>query len=117
MTDLESLDLSCNKLSGEIPQELTDLTFLGVLNLSNNRLVGEIAQANQFSTFNSSSFEGNAGLCGPPLSKLPCGVTPNTPNVYKSSRHVDVALFLLVSLGFGAGFAAAIVVKWGRVGR
>ena len=114
MTDLESLDLSCNQLSGEIPQELTDLTFLGVLNLSNNRLVGEIAQANQFSTFNSSSFEGNAGLCGPPLSKLPCGVTPNG---YKSSRHVDVALFLLVSLGFGAGFAAAIVVKWGRVGR
>jgi len=35
----------------------------------------------------------------------------------KSSRHVDVALFLLVSLGFGAGFAAAIVVKWGRVSK
>ncbi|CAL4996479.1 unnamed protein product [Urochloa decumbens] len=117
MTDLESLDLSCNQLSGEIPQELTDLTFLGVLNLSNNDLVGEIPQANQFSTFNSSSFEGNAGLCDPPLSKLPCGATPNAGNIYKSSRHVDVALFLFVGLGFGVGFAAAIVAKWGRVGR
>ncbi|CAL5009915.1 unnamed protein product [Urochloa decumbens] len=117
MADLESLDLSCNQLSGEIPQELTDLTFLGVLNLSNNDLVGEIPQANQFSTFNSSSFEGNAGLCGPPLSKSPCGATPNAGNIYKSSRHVDVALFLFVGLGFGIGFAAAIVAKWGRVGR
>ncbi|CAO2186855.1 unnamed protein product [Urochloa humidicola] len=90
MTDLESLDLSCNQLSGEIPQELTDLTFLGALNLSNNNLVGEIPQANQFSTFNSSSFEGNAGLCGPPLSKLPCGATPNAGNIYKPSRHVGL---------------------------
>jgi len=51
------------------------------------------------------------------LGKILTTFTANTPNVYKSSRHVDVALFLLVSLGFGAGFAAAIVVKWGRVGR
>jgi len=74
MTDLESLDLSCNQLSGEIPEELTNLTFLGSLNLSNNHLVGQIPQSRQFSTFGSSSFEGNAGLCGLQLSSLPCGV-------------------------------------------
>lgn len=120
MTDLESLDLSCNQLSGVIPQELTNLTFLGVLNLSNNHLVGKIPQSRQFSTFSDSSFGGNAGLCGPPLSKLPCGYSPHTPSaaqVNRSSNHVDVVLFLFAGLGFGVGFAAAVLVKWDRVGR
>ncbi|TVU43439.1 hypothetical protein EJB05_09912, partial [Eragrostis curvula] len=118
MTNLESLDLSCNQLSGEIPQDLTDLTFLDVLNLSSNHLVGKVPQSHQFSTFGSSSFEGNSGLCGPPLSELPCGASPYSPNVtnvHKSSHHVDVVLFLFVGLGFGIGFAAAILVKWGRM--
>uniref|UniRef100_K3YN83 Leucine-rich repeat-containing N-terminal plant-type domain-containing protein n=1 Tax=Setaria italica TaxID=4555 RepID=K3YN83_SETIT len=120
MTDLESLDLSCNQLSGDIPQELTDLTFLGSLNLSYNHLVGKIPQSRQFSTFDSSSFEGNAGLCGLQLPKFPCGSSPHSPGVAhgdKSSRHIDVVLFLFVGLGFGVGFAAAIVVKWDRFGR
>jgi Leucine-rich repeat (LRR) protein len=116
MTDLESLDLSSNQLSGEIPQELTDLTFLSVLNLSSNHLVGKIPQENQFSTFNSSSYEGNVGLCGPLLSKLACGASPYTPGaakVYKSPHRVDVVLFVFIGLGFGIGFAMAIVLKWG----
>ncbi|TVU43436.1 hypothetical protein EJB05_09909, partial [Eragrostis curvula] len=120
MTNLESLDLSCNQLSGEIPQDLTNLTFLDVLNLSNNHLVGKVPQSRQLSTFGSSSFEGNSGLCGPPLYELPCGVLPNSPNVtnvHKYSHRVDVVLFLFVGLGFGVGFAAAILAKWGRVGR
>jgi hypothetical protein len=121
MTALESLDLSCNQLSGEIPQELTDLTFLDVLNLSDNHLVGKIPQSHQFCTFDSNSFEGNAGLCGPPVSKLPCGASPYTPGVAevvdKPFHHVDVVLFLFAGLGFGVGFAAAILVRWNRVGR
>jgi Leucine-rich repeat (LRR) protein len=114
MTDLESLDLSCNQLSGDIPQELTDLTFLGTLNLSSNHLVGKIPQARQFSTFENSSFEGNFGLCGPPLSS-PCGISPATAHVEDSS-HIDVVLFLFVGLGFGIGFAASILVSWGLIG-
>ncbi|CAO2189888.1 unnamed protein product [Urochloa humidicola] len=119
MTALESLDLSCNQLSGEIPQELSGLTFLDVLNLSDNHLVGKIPQSRQFSTFGNSSFEGNAGLCGPPLSKLPCGASPHTPGPDQVSNlhHVDVVLFLFVGLGFGVGFAAAVLVRWNRVGR
>ncbi|OEL33393.1 hypothetical protein BAE44_0005588, partial [Dichanthelium oligosanthes] len=120
MTDLESLDLSCNQLSGEIPQELTNLTFLDVLNLSNNHLIGEIPQSRQFSTFDSSSFGGNTGLCGPPLSELPCGASPYTPSaehVDKSFHHGDMVLFLFVGLGFRVRFVSSIVVKWNRVGR
>ncbi|GJN39732.1 hypothetical protein PR202_gb28868 [Eleusine coracana subsp. coracana] len=109
-----------SELSGEIPQDLTNLTFLDVLNLSNNHLVGKIPQSHQLSTFDSSSFEGNAGLCGPQLSDLPCDASPYDPGVtnkHKSSDHVDVVLFLFVGLGFGIGFASAIVVKWGQFGR
>jgi Leucine-rich repeat (LRR) protein len=78
MAALESLDLSSNILSGEIPQELTNLTFLSILNLSNNQLEGRIPQSRQFATFRNDSFDGNARLCGSPLSKQ-CG-TPDNPN-------------------------------------
>ncbi|BFG41263.1 hypothetical protein CerSpe_275370 [Prunus speciosa] len=39
---VKSIDLSCNKLSGEIPTEITYLVGLVSLNLSRNRLTGQI---------------------------------------------------------------------------
>jgi Leucine-rich repeat (LRR) protein len=117
MAALESLDLSFNKLSGKIPLELTNLTFLSILNLSKNQLVGKIPQSRQFSTFENNSFAANLGLCGPPLPN-PCGFSsaPTSPVHVEKSSDVDVVLFLLVGLGFGVGFAAAILVRWGRIG-
>ncbi|XP_048549252.1 receptor like protein 22-like [Triticum urartu] len=118
MTQLESLDLSQNQLSGDIPEALTNLTFLGILNLSNNQLVGRIPQSGQFATFQNSSFEGNLGLCGPPLPN-PCGISPAPPSTAHAddSSHVDVVLFLSSGFGFGVGFAAAILMRWGRIGK
>lgn len=78
VTGIESLDLSGNKHSGEIPAELVQLTFLSVFNISNNFLTGTIPQANQFSTFHISSFAGNLGLCGTPLPNK-CAVSENLP--------------------------------------
>ncbi|XP_027329342.1 receptor-like protein Cf-9 homolog isoform X2 [Abrus precatorius] len=69
LAELESLDLSSNMLTGEIPIEFTNLNYLAILNLSYNHLVGEIPQGKQFNTFANDSYEGNVGLCGPPLSK------------------------------------------------
>ncbi|KAM0860280.1 hypothetical protein ACQ4PT_046639 [Festuca glaucescens] len=117
MTNLESLDLSSNELSGKIPEELTNLTSLGTLNLSNNQLMGKIPEMRQFGTFQNNSYFGNTGLCGAPLS-IQCGSTggPVEASRSNSTGHVHVILFLFVGLGFGVGFAAAILMKWRRIG-
>ncbi|KAL6626808.1 hypothetical protein ACP70R_030534 [Stipagrostis hirtigluma subsp. patula] len=111
---LEVLDLSSNELSGKIPQELASLDFLTTINLSDNKLVGSIPVSPHFLTFPNSSFEGNDGLCGPPLSKACINTTaPNAGSHRSEKKPVDVMLFLFVGLGFGVGFAIAIVVGWG----
>ncbi|PRQ23104.1 putative leucine-rich repeat-containing, plant-type, leucine-rich repeat domain, L [Rosa chinensis] len=69
---LESLDLSQNKLSGEIPRQLTQISFLAKFDVSHNNLSGPIPRGTQFATFESTSYEGNLGLCGDPLPKK-CG--------------------------------------------
>jgi len=69
LRNLEWLDLSRNQLTGEIPVALTNLNFLSFLNLSQNHLEGIIPEGQQFDTFGNDSYEGNAMLCGFPLSK------------------------------------------------
>jgi Leucine-rich repeat (LRR) protein len=114
LAQLESLDLSWNQLSGEIPQELTSLTFLASLNLSYNNLTGRVPQSNQFFSFSNSSFEGNVGLCGRPLSKQ-CD-TPSPPassedNNWWEDKVGVILLFVFSGLGFGVGFTLAIIFR------
>lgn len=113
LTQLEVLDLSSNKLSGEIPQELASLDFLTTLNVSDNKLVGRIPQSPHFMTFSNSSFLGNDGLCGAPLSKGCINTTtPDIVSHHSKNRYVDIIQCLFAGLGFGVGFSIAIVVAW-----
>ncbi|KAL6004733.1 hypothetical protein ACLOJK_005288 [Asimina triloba] len=125
LTALESLDLSQNQLSGNIPQELSELTFLAALDLSENQLMGGIPHAKQFLTFTNESFQGNPGLCGPPLSKV-CEGTNGTPSS-SSEDDTDHPLdseseydWKMVAVGFGIGYGVGLggfcwtLVLWRR---
>ncbi|XP_042491838.1 putative receptor like protein 25 [Macadamia integrifolia] len=110
---LESLDLSRNSLSGEIPQHLADLTFLSVLNLSQNHLTGRIPQGNQFGTFPAASYEGNLGLCGPPLPKR-CGVIdsalPPALALEKEEDSTSILDWRFVIAGYCSGVIIGVVI-------
>ncbi|XP_058111917.1 receptor-like protein 53 [Magnolia sinica] len=110
--DLESLDLSQNDLFGEIPQQLTKLTFLEVLNLSQNQLVGIIPQSQQFLTFTNESFQGNLGLCGPPLSRK-CRDTKVSSLSTQSESKYDWGS---MCIGFGVGYGVGMgILLWTTV--
>ncbi|RWR75521.1 wall-associated receptor kinase 5-like protein [Cinnamomum micranthum f. kanehirae] len=77
---IESMDLSYNRLNGTIPSELTELTYLEIFSVAHNNLSGRTPDMkSQFATFSGSSYEGNALLCGAPLSKSCISTTPAIP--------------------------------------
>lgn len=112
LTALESLDLSRNKLSGEIPQELKQLGFLQSFNVSHNNLVGRIPQGNLFNTFDSSSFEGNPGLCGDQLpKKCESSSNPQPPvTALEEGDEDSTSLLGLVWKFLLAGYVSGLVV-------
>jgi len=108
LRSLEFLDLSRNHFSGLIPPSLAQIDRLSVLNLSDNNLSGRIPIGTQLQSFNASSYEGNADLCGKPLDKI-CPedeeVAPHKPETHEEdSREDKKAIYLSVALGFIAGF-------------
>ncbi|MED6130401.1 hypothetical protein PIB30_000909 [Stylosanthes scabra] len=64
---LISLDLNHNEIYGSIPVGLTAVDFLQGLNVSYNRLCGEIPQGGKLQSFDVYSYFHNKCLCGSPL--------------------------------------------------
>ncbi|KAK1288699.1 hypothetical protein QJS10_CPB19g01278 [Acorus calamus] len=125
----ESLDLSNNYLSGEIPSQLVKLHSLSVFRVAYNNLSGIIPYNDQFSTFNESSFEGNPGLCGVLIGKN-CSSKYGTSQTYHDSSNGDhedtskaidneVIFYSFIAASFAIGFWGVIAVlafnKNGRI--
>jgi leucine-rich repeat protein SHOC2 len=114
MLGIESLDLSWNQLIGQIPQSLASITALAVSNLSQNRLLGRIPQGKQFNAFDESSYGGNLGLCGFPLSDK-CEQL-SSPHIYGDGdeEEVDGSVFTwkVVMLGYGSGTLVGLVMGY-----
>lgn len=66
-TSLIALDLNHNQIYGSIPVGLTAVDFLQGLNVSYNRLCGEIPQGGRLQRFDVDSYFHNKCLCGSPL--------------------------------------------------
>ncbi|XP_049415492.1 receptor-like protein 9DC3 [Solanum stenotomum] len=117
LSSVESLDLSGNQLSGEIPQQLVSLTSLAFLNLSHNHLQGCIPQGPQVHTFENSSFAGNDGLRGLPISKG-CGTndgeidtnyTTSSPDEESNSEFLD-DFWKAALMGYGSGLCIGLSI-------
>ncbi|XP_059449498.1 receptor-like protein 19 [Corylus avellana] len=110
LTQLESMDLSRNKLSGIIPPQLAELNFLSSFNVSNNRLTGPIPHGEQFDTFENSSFSGNLGLYGKPLSKQCDTLPPSTSEENQGSESSLEFDWKVVVMGYGCGLVVGAVI-------
>ncbi|KAM5554380.1 receptor-like protein 49 [Rosa sericea] len=122
LSRLESLDLSHNKLSGEIPQQLAQLDSLSKFNVSHNNLTGPVPRGIHFTTFDSTSYLGNQGLCGDLLPKK-CGnsegtqLPPSTSEDNDSGSGIEldwkfVVAGLVSGLLVGVVLADFVITKW-----
>ncbi|KAK2630724.1 hypothetical protein QOZ80_UnG0727900 [Eleusine coracana subsp. coracana] len=110
MKSLEWLDLSRNNLSSEIPPSLSDLTYLSSLDMSYNNLTGPIPSGRQLDTLysgNPSIYEGDSGLCGPPLGRNCTGRNSDESGNEIRSEN-DSKLFFY--FGLGSGFIVGLWV-------
>ncbi|KAK1397811.1 LRR receptor-like serine/threonine-protein kinase FLS2 [Heracleum sosnowskyi] len=108
LLDLKGLNLSRNKFYGTVPVQIGRLLQLDVLDLSSNKFSGS-----QLQLFNSSSYERNPGLCGPPLTKRCPGdetkveVEPpsNRNEVDEDEILYERWLYISAALGFSTTFS------------
>ncbi|XP_030538448.1 pollen receptor-like kinase 3 [Rhodamnia argentea] len=116
LSNLMELHLEGNNFSGRIPV-IKDEKLIS-LDLSDNKLEGEIPES--LSKFNSKSFEGNPGLCGKPLDKVCPGKelpgtetisvkSPPPLNEHKSNEGFSIVLWIVAGLVAAVVLLAAIV--------
>ncbi|GMP84905.1 hypothetical protein CsSME_00038255 [Camellia sinensis var. sinensis] len=93
MVSLEFLDLSYNDLSDVIPKSLETLSHLSYLNISFNKLRGQIPNGGPFANFTIQSFMSNEALCGAPKFQVPPCHTSSLHHLRE--KRVALALYIL----------------------
>ncbi|KAL7180832.1 hypothetical protein ACSBR1_039820 [Camellia fascicularis] len=113
MTSIKTLDLSHNDLSGAIPLSVVNLSFLSKFSVANNQLYGTIPIGGQFETFPNSSFEGNLGLCSGEHSS-PCPISNQVPQVVSPSKSMwgEIIVKMSFGMGIGARFGTTVAVMF-----
>ncbi|KAK9726064.1 hypothetical protein RND81_05G187600 [Saponaria officinalis] len=101
---LVALDVSNNRLFGPIPTALKGMLSLLQVNFSNNLFTGPIPAFVPFQKSQNSSFEGNNGLCGQPLSSS-CGI-----NSYDQDNYPRKVSYRIILAVVGSGLAVFISV-------
>ncbi|CAI9289961.1 unnamed protein product [Lactuca saligna] len=118
MINLEILDLSRNSFSGRIPSRMSHMSFLNYLDLSYNNFSGRIPTSTQLQSFQPSRYNGNAHLCGPPLTKKCPGdeESESPPIIGKSEgdgEDIDDELERWFYIGGGMGFVTGFWIACG----
>jgi len=93
LKQLETMNLSHNKLSGLIPTAFVDLVSLTTLDISYNELEGPIPKIKGFNEAPLEAFMNNSGLCGNVSGLKPCTLLTSKR---KSNKIVILILFPLL---------------------
>ncbi|XP_027937382.1 receptor-like protein EIX2 [Vigna unguiculata] len=106
LIQVQTLNLSYNHLTGTMPETIGGMKNLESLDLSNNKLFGEIPE-NMATFFSVSSYNGNPKLCGAPLTK--CSMEKNPVNIIQhgineEGEFDEESLYLVMGIGFVVGF-------------
>ena len=113
LEEIESLDLSYNKLEGEIPPQLIRLYSLVVFNVAHNNLFGKTPiRIAQFATFTESSCKDNLFLCRQPFPKvcytnMPPSPMPTSMNNEGNGGFMYMEVFYV---SFGVAYIMVLLV-------
>ncbi|CAH1452511.1 unnamed protein product [Lactuca virosa] len=124
MKKLLTLDLSRNNFSGWIPSSMSQMSLLNDLDLSFNKLSGRIPTSTQLQSFPPSRYNGNARLCGPPLTKkCPGDEESESPPIIGNGKSEgdgedtddEVELWGWFVIGGGMGFGTGFWIACGAL--
>ncbi|ESW24102.1 hypothetical protein PHAVU_004G103000 [Phaseolus vulgaris] len=115
LTSLEFLDLSRNQLVGSIPLSLAQIDRLTVLDLSHNYLSGKIPTGTQLQSFDTSKYEGNVDLWGPPLKKLYIDRLSKQEPIVKFDKEDNFIFYSEFYKGMTIGFVISFLGVFGSI--
>ncbi|KAL5062191.1 hypothetical protein RYX36_023928, partial [Vicia faba] len=101
----------------KIPQTMSALYFLGILNLSFNNFGGQIPLGTQLQGFSNLSYMGNPQLCGTPLVKK-CNhieVPGGGDATLMENDEEESEVMQWFYMGMGVGFATSFWIVFGTL--